>query len=133
MHTPCFGNILTTIFSLPGYGHQSPLSSEGKLFCIVYALIGIPLLLVFLNDIGAIMAADLLRSRGWEINLLIGRTHDEIVEAAKAAQIHDFIQGLPDGYDTTVGERGLKLSGGEKQRVAIARAMVLRPRLLVHL
>ncbi len=53
-----------------------------------------------------------------------GATHDEIVAAARLAQIHDFIIGTPEGYETPVGERGLKLSGGEKQRVAIARAML---------
>ncbi len=58
-------------------------------------------------------------------------TEDEIEAVAKAAQIHDFIAGLPDGYDTKVGERGLKLSGGEKQRVAIARALLKDPAILV--
>lgn len=56
---------------------------------------------------------------------------EEIHEAARLAQIHDFIQSLPQGYATIVGERGLKLSGGEKQRVAIARALLKRPRILV--
>ena len=60
-----------------------------------------------------------------------GSTHDEIVAAARLAQIHDFIAGLPDGYATTVGERGLKLSGGEKQRVAIARAILKAPHILI--
>ncbi|WP_127477770.1 ABCB family ABC transporter ATP-binding protein/permease [Sulfurivermis fontis] len=60
-----------------------------------------------------------------------GASREEIVEAARLAQIHDFIQSLPQGYDTVVGERGLKLSGGEKQRVAIARALLKRPRILV--
>ena len=58
-------------------------------------------------------------------------TQDEIVTAARAAYIHDFIVSLPDGYDTMVGERGLKLSGGEKQRVAIARALLKNPAILV--
>jgi ATP-binding cassette subfamily B protein len=56
---------------------------------------------------------------------------DEVVEAAKSAHIHGFIETLPDGYETRVGERGLKLSGGEKQRVAIARALLKDPRILI--
>ena len=60
-----------------------------------------------------------------------GASHDEIVEAAQAAQIHDFIMSLPEGYDTMVGERGLKLSGGEKQRVGIARTLLKNPPLLL--
>ena len=60
-----------------------------------------------------------------------GATHDEIVAAARAAYIHDFIVSLPEGYDTMVGERGLKLSGGEKQRVAIARALLKNPAILI--
>jgi ABC-type transport system involved in Fe-S cluster assembly fused permease/ATPase subunit len=55
----------------------------------------------------------------------------EVEAAARAAQLHAFIAGLPDGYDTLVGERGLKLSGGEKQRVALARAILKRPRILI--
>jgi len=58
-----------------------------------------------------------------------GASWDEIVHAAQLAQIHDFVEALPDGYETVVGERGLKLSGGEKQRVAIARAVLKRPRI----
>jgi ABC-type transport system involved in Fe-S cluster assembly fused permease/ATPase subunit len=60
-----------------------------------------------------------------------GASRVEIEEAARFAHIHDFIAGLPDGYDTMVGERGLKLSGGEKQRVAIARVILKAPRILV--
>jgi ATP-binding cassette, subfamily B, heavy metal transporter len=60
-----------------------------------------------------------------------GSTHDEIVAAARLAQIHDFVAALPDGYATAVGERGLKLSGGEKQRVAIARAILKAPHILI--
>ncbi|MBC7204399.1 MAG: ABC transporter ATP-binding protein/permease, partial [Pusillimonas sp.] len=56
---------------------------------------------------------------------------DNIVQAAKAARIHDFVSRLPDGYDTQVGERGLKLSGGEKQRVAIARTLLKNPPILI--
>jgi ATP-binding cassette subfamily B protein len=58
-------------------------------------------------------------------------TRDEIEHAARVANIHAFIEGLPQGYETIVGERGLKLSGGEKQRVAIARAVLKNPRILV--
>ena len=58
-------------------------------------------------------------------------TQDEIFQAAKAASIHDFIIGLPEGYQTQVGERGLKLSGGEKQRVAIARTLLKDPPILI--
>ena len=61
----------------------------------------------------------------------IGASQDEIEAAARLAQIHDFVVTLPDGYDTRVGERGLKLSGGEKQRVAIARTILKDPRILV--
>ncbi len=61
----------------------------------------------------------------------IGATQAEIEHAAALAQVHDFVSSLPDGYDTRVGERGLKLSGGEKQRVAIARTILKNPRVLV--
>jgi len=67
-------------------------------------------------------------------NIAYGRpdaTEEEIIEAAKLAQVHDFVLRMPDGYDTTVGERGLKLSGGEKQRVAIARTILKNPRILI--
>jgi ATP-binding cassette subfamily B protein len=60
-----------------------------------------------------------------------GATQAEVEAAARAAQIHDFITQLPDGYDTTVGERGLKLSGGEKQRVGIARTLLKDPPILL--
>jgi len=69
-----------------------------------------------------------------EYNIAYGRpdaSHEEIVAAARLAQIHDFIVTLPEGYATAVGERGLKLSGGEKQRVAIARAILKRPAILI--
>jgi ATP-binding cassette subfamily B protein len=67
-------------------------------------------------------------------NLLYARldaTDDEIVAACRAANIHNFIAELPDGYDTIVGERGYRLSGGEKQRMALARVILKNPRILV--
>ncbi len=67
-------------------------------------------------------------------NIAYGRpdaSREEVFEAARSAHIHDFIESLPDKYETTVGERGLKLSGGEKQRVAIARAILKKPRILI--
>ncbi|MFC7289717.1 ABCB family ABC transporter ATP-binding protein/permease [Herminiimonas glaciei] len=60
-----------------------------------------------------------------------GASHADIVTAAQSAYIHDFIESLPDGYNTMVGERGLKLSGGEKQRVAIARTLLKHPAILI--
>jgi len=67
-------------------------------------------------------------------NIQYGRpeaTREEVIEAARAAHIHDFIESLPDKYEARVGERGLKLSGGEKQRVAIARALLKNPSILI--
>ena len=67
-------------------------------------------------------------------NILYGNplaTREQVIAAAKAAHLHEFVETLPDGYDAKVGERGLKLSGGEKQRVAIARALLKNPPILV--
>jgi len=69
-----------------------------------------------------------------EDNILYGRldaTKEEVIEAAKAANIHDFIMTLPEGYDTIVGERGILLSGGQKQRIAIARVFLKNPPILI--
>jgi ATP-binding cassette subfamily B protein len=84
--------------------------------------------------IGIVPQDTVLFNDSIEYNIAYGRpgaSHDEIVRAAELAQIHEFIMRLPEGYATPVGERGLKLSGGEKQRVAIARAILKRPAILI--
>ena len=84
--------------------------------------------------IGIVPQDTVLFNDSIEYNIAYGRpgaTHDEIIAAARLAQIHDFVATLPEGYETPVGERGLKLSGGEKQRVAIARAILKNPRILI--
>ena len=84
--------------------------------------------------IGIVPQDTVLFNDSIEYNIAYGRpgaTHAEIIAAASLAQIHDFVASLPEGYRTPVGERGLKLSGGEKQRVAIARAILKNPRILI--
>jgi len=84
--------------------------------------------------IGLVMEDSFLFSTTVRDNIAYGRpdaTDQEIVAAAQAAQAHEFIVRLPDGYDTVVGEQGLTLSGGQRQRVALARALVIDPRVLV--
>ncbi|MFL7892429.1 MAG: ABC transporter ATP-binding protein [Anaerolineales bacterium] len=91
--------------------------------------------LVSLRDqIGIVLQTSLLFSVSIRENIAYGRpgaSEDEIIEAAKAAQADDFINSLPAGYDTIVGERGITLSGGQRQRVAIARALLMDPRILI--
>ena len=85
-------------------------------------------------EIGIVPQDTVLFNDTIEYNIGYGRpeaTKDDIIAAAKAAHIHDFIASTPQGMDTMVGERGLKLSGGEKQRVAIARAILKNPRILI--
>jgi ATP-binding cassette subfamily B protein len=84
--------------------------------------------------IGIVPQDTVLFNDSIEYNIGYGRpgaTRAEIEAAARSAHIHEFIMRLPDGYGTTVGERGLKLSGGEKQRVAIARTLLKQPAILV--
>ncbi len=84
--------------------------------------------------IGIVPQDTVLFNDSIEYNIAYGRpgaSREEIEHAARLAQIHDFIVSLPEGYGTPVGERGLKLSGGEKQRVAIARAILKNPRILI--
>ena len=86
------------------------------------------------NSIGIVPQDTVLFNDTIGYNIAYGSknaSNDDIVEAAKSAKIHDFIISLTDGYNTTVGERGLKLSGGEKQRVGIARTLLKNPPILV--
>src|SRR5450755_1575011 len=86
------------------------------------------------SAIGIVPQDTVLFNDSIEYNIAYGRpdaSKNEIIAAARLAQIHDFVKGLPEGYATPVGERGLKLSGGEKQRVAIARAILKNPRILI--
>lgn len=86
------------------------------------------------KQIGLVLQDTLLFSDSIKMNIAMGNpkaSDEEIIAAAKAANAHDFIMGLPNGYDTTVGERGVKLSGGQKQRIAIARVFLKDPRILV--
>ena len=86
------------------------------------------------NQIGLVQQDNILFSDTVKENILLGRpdaTDDEVVEAAKMANAHDFISNLPNGYDTEVGERGVKLSGGQKQRLSIARIFLNNPPVLI--
>ncbi|WP_186731425.1 ABC transporter ATP-binding protein [Rummeliibacillus suwonensis] len=86
------------------------------------------------SQIGIVLQDNILFSDSVKANILMGdpnATDEEVIAAAKAANAHDFIMSLPEGYETKVGERGVKLSGGQKQRVAIARVFLKNPPILI--
>ena len=86
------------------------------------------------NNVGMVLQDNILFTGTIKDNILYGRpgaTDEEIVEAAVAGNAHHFIEALPDGYETEIGERGTKLSGGQKQRLAITRAFLRDPRILI--
>ncbi|GGB10236.1 ABC transporter ATP-binding protein [Macrococcus hajekii] len=86
------------------------------------------------NQVGMVMQDNILFSDSIRENILLGQpdaTEEEMIYAAKLANAHDFIMTLPNGYDTEVGERGVKLSGGQKQRVAISRVFLKNPPILI--
>src|SRR5262249_4528876 len=86
------------------------------------------------SQVGVVLQEALLFSGSVRDNIAYGRpdaTLEQIRAAATAAQAHEFIAALPDGYDTVIGERGVGLSGGQRQRLAIARVLLTHPRLLI--
>ncbi len=86
------------------------------------------------KNIGIVQQDVYLFNSSFKDNILYGRldaTDDEVVEAAKRANIHEYIMSLPNGYDTVIGERGVKLSGGQKQRLSIARVFLKNPPILI--
>jgi subfamily B ATP-binding cassette protein MsbA len=86
------------------------------------------------DKIGMVLQDNILFSESVKTNILLGKpdaTDEQVIAAAKAANAHEFIMNLPEGYDTKVGERGVKLSGGQKQRIAIARVFLKNPPILI--
>lgn len=86
------------------------------------------------DQIGMVLQDNIIFSDSVKFNILMGNpdaSDEEVFNAAKAADAHDFIMSLPNGYDTEIGERGVKLSGGQKQRIAIARVFLKSPKILI--
>lgn len=89
---------------------------------------------VLRETVGMVLQETIIISGSIEENIRFGKqeaTEEQVIRAAKTAQIHDFIAGLPDGYKTSLGQRGVNLSGGQKQRIDIARAIVKKPSVLI--
>ena len=86
------------------------------------------------DNIGIVQQDVFLFNGSLRENIMYGKadaTEEEMIEAAKKAKIHSFISSLPDGYDSQIGERGVKLSGGQKQRISIARIFLKNPAILI--
>ena len=86
------------------------------------------------RNIGIVQQDIYLFNASIKDNILYGRldaSDEEVIEAAKRANIHDYIMSMPDGYDTQIGERGVRLSGGQKQRLSIARVFLKNPPILI--
>ncbi len=86
------------------------------------------------SQIGVVLQEAILFTGTIRENIAFGKpeaTQEEIEQAAEAAQAHNFITGMPDGYETIIGQRGINLSGGQKQRISIARALLVRPKILI--